>query len=86
MQEITRILVDVARDELPEGHGTEISVSARAKRANRSPLPASRFATAGSIDGFAFAWRNFASSIETPHCSIILCSAAIITECCMRPL
>ncbi len=31
MQEITRILVDVARDELPEGYGTEISVSVRSE-------------------------------------------------------
>ncbi|NVD41960.1 hypothetical protein HT585_24130 [Ensifer sp. HO-A22] len=29
MQEVTRILVDVARDELPVGQGTEISVSVR---------------------------------------------------------
>lgn len=29
MQEVTRILVDVARDELPGGVGTEISVSVR---------------------------------------------------------
>ncbi|WP_457584490.1 DUF6894 family protein [Ensifer canadensis] len=29
MQEVTRILVDVARDELPEGIGTEICVSVR---------------------------------------------------------
>ncbi|OOG72910.1 hypothetical protein BLJAPNOD_05133 [Ensifer sp. M14] len=29
MQEVTRILVDVARDELAVGQGTEISVSVR---------------------------------------------------------
>ncbi|MGF6178591.1 DUF6894 family protein [Ensifer sp. 4252] len=27
MQQVTRILVDVPRDELPDGNGTEISVS-----------------------------------------------------------
>ncbi len=29
MQEVTRILVDIARDELPDGVGTRISVSVR---------------------------------------------------------
>ncbi len=29
MQEVTRILVDIARDELPDGIGTKISVSVR---------------------------------------------------------
>lgn len=29
MHEVTRILVDIARDELPDGVGTKISVSVR---------------------------------------------------------
>ncbi|WP_312367163.1 DUF6894 family protein [Ensifer sp.] len=31
MLEVARILVDVARDELPQGDGTEISVSVRSE-------------------------------------------------------
>lgn len=34
LRQLARILVDIARDELPEGDGTDISVSVRAIREN----------------------------------------------------
>lgn len=41
-----------ARDELPDGYGTEISVSV-VSRGNRSRLPLSHLATVGLVDAFS---------------------------------